>query len=103
MRTKHMGMAVLVALGVLLLWQGPAIAADQVNVNTATVEQLQTVKYIGATTAAAIVAYRTAHGMFKSLDGLTAVKGIGAKTLDKIREHLTVGMANPCNPCAGKM
>jgi len=95
-------MAVFATLGLLLLLQGPAMAADQVNINTATVEQLQAVKHVGAAIATAIVAYRTAHGVFRSLDELTAVKGIGAKTLEKIRPYLTAGMANPRNLLTGK-
>jgi type II secretory pathway component PulK len=48
------------------------------------------------------VDYREAHGPFKSVGGLTNVKGIGDKKLLKIAPHLTTGSANPCNPCAGK-
>jgi competence protein ComEA len=84
-------------------WQVPAMATDQVNVNTATVEELQAVKGIGEKIAAAIVAYRKEHGPFKSLDELVHVKGIGEKTLEKIRGHLTLGNINPCagsNPCS---
>jgi len=49
------------------------------------------VKGIGAKTAAAIVLYREAHGAFSSLDDLVKVKGIGARTLEKIRPYPSVG------------
>ena len=73
---------------------GSLYAAEAVlNVNTATVEQLQAVKGVGPKTAKAIVEYRTAHGNFTAIEGLTAVKGIGAKKLAKIRTSLTVKTA----------
>ena len=74
-----------------MVFAGATYAGDMVNVNTATVEQLETVKGIGPKTAAAIVSYRTEHGDFSSVDGLTAVKGIGDKKLQKIAGSLTVG------------
>ena len=61
------------------------------NINTATAEELAaTLSGVGMSRAEAIVAYRTEHGHFSSLDGLTAVKGIGAKTLEQNRHLLTV-------------
>ncbi len=95
--------ALLALMAMLAGWQAPATAADQVNVNTASAEELQAVKGIGEKTAATIVAYRTEHGSFKNLDDLVSVKGIGEKSLEKIRPHLTVGEENPCaagNPCS---
>jgi len=91
MRTKYLMTVIPVLLVALFAMQAPAYAAGQVNVNTATAEQLQEVKGIGAKTAAAIVAYREAHGVFSSLDDLAKVKGIGARTLEKIRPYLSVG------------
>jgi len=86
-------MAAVAAL--FIVAQLPAQAADKVDVNTATVEQLQQVKGIGAKTAAAIVAYRKAHGPFASLDDLTGVKGIGKKKLEKLRDSLTAVTPGP--------
>ena len=61
-----------------------------VNINTATVEELQQLKGIGAKKAAEIIAYREAHGEFKNVDELTNVKGIGKATLEKLRQELVV-------------
>ncbi len=61
-----------------------------INVNTATAQELQSLPRIGSVTAARIVAYRTEHGEFRSLEDLIKVKGIGAKTLEKIRELISV-------------
>jgi len=70
---------------------GPAWAGDAVNINTATAKELQMVHGFGTKTAAMIVAYRDEHGAFKSVDGLLHVKGIGKKTLEKIRDEVTIG------------
>lgn len=55
------------------------------NINTASVEELQTLPNIGESTAQRIVEYRTQHGNFASVDALQNVKGIGAKTLEKLK------------------
>lgn len=69
---------------------------NHVDINTATVEQLQAVNGIGKKTAAEIVAYREAHGLFKSVDALVHVKGIGEKKLEQIRDSIEVdGDPNP--------
>jgi len=69
----------------------PAFAGDHmVDINSATVEQLQDVKGIGDKTAMAIVAYRNEHGAYKDVDSLLHVKGIGEKKLAKIKDSLTV-------------
>jgi len=82
---KHVLALILAALASINL----AFAA--VNINTATPEELDAVKGIGPGKAQAIVDYRTKNGPFKSVDDLKAVKGFGAKTLDKLRSELTVG------------
>ncbi len=65
-------------------------ASGLVNINTATSEQLKTLNGIGDVKAQAIIDYRTEHGGFKSIDELLNVKGIGEKTLEKIRPGVTV-------------
>ena len=74
-----------------MMLAGGAYAGDMLNVNTASAAQLETIKGIGPKTAEAIVAYRTEHGDFTSVDALTSVKGIGDKKLKKIADGLTVG------------
>ena len=61
-----------------------------VNLNTATKEELDTVKGIGPVKAQAIVDYRKEHGPFKSVDELKNVRGFGEKTVAKMRSELTV-------------
>ena len=65
-------------------------AFAKVNVNTATVDELATLKGVGKAKAEAIVAYRTANGNFKTVEELTKVKGIGDKILEKIMPEITV-------------
>jgi len=84
---KNFFMAMVMAC---LMSMGVAYAADNIDVNTATSEQLQSVKGIGIKTAAAIVAYREAHGAFKSVNDLVLVKGIGKKKLAKIESHIEI-------------
>lgn len=83
--------------GLIAAWGllAPAVlmAAERVNVNTATIEELQAVKGIGEATARRIVDYRQAHGDFKSLDELSQVKGIGEKKAEKLANQLSVGAA----------
>ncbi|WP_197374882.1 ComEA family DNA-binding protein [Mycolicibacterium baixiangningiae] len=64
--------------------------AEPVNLNTATVEQLDTLPGVGPVTAAAIVAWRDANGAFGSVDQLGEVDGIGPARLAKLRELVHV-------------
>ena len=59
------------------------------DINTATVDELDTLPGIGAVLAGRIVAYREAHGPFPSVDALDHVDGIGEGTLAPIRPYLT--------------
>ncbi|ANJ67643.1 hypothetical protein A9404_09860 [Halothiobacillus diazotrophicus] len=75
-----------------------AYAMDKVNLNTATVTQLESVKGIGPKLAGAIVAYRQAHHGFKSLDELKSVKGIGDKKYVKIKNAFSLGAMKSTKP-----
>ena len=65
--------------------------AGPIDINTADAAALQGLPGIGETKAAAIIAHRDANGPFASVDDLTNVKGIGEKTLEKLKEQITVG------------
>ncbi|OIJ16173.1 hypothetical protein BKP35_04130 [Anaerobacillus arseniciselenatis] len=60
----------------------------KININHATVEELQTIPGIGPARAGAIVANREEQGRFQSIDDLVRVSGIGEKTLDNMREFI---------------
>ncbi len=69
---------------------GKGPLAEPVNLNTATVEQLDALPGVGPVTAAAIVAWRDANGKFASVDQLGDVDGIGPARLDKLRALVRV-------------
>ena len=66
--------------------------ADQatININSADAATLASLDGIGASKAEAIVAYRDANGPFQTPEELSKVKGIGARTVEKNAERLTV-------------
>ncbi len=74
----------------LFMAAGAVNAGDRININTATVVQLQTLTGIGHKTATAIVDYRNTHGLFGSIDALRKVKGIGKNRLEAIRDDVEV-------------
>lgn len=61
-----------------------------VNINTATSEELQSLPRIGPAMAQRIIAWREAHGGFRSVDELDAVPGIGPSMLENLRPLVTV-------------
>ena len=69
---------------------GAAAGAAKVGLNSATAEQLETLPRIGPALAARILAYRAAHGAFRSIDELGEVGGIGPKTLAGLRDLVTL-------------
>ena len=65
-------------------------ATEPVNVNTATEEELATVRGIGKVLARRIVEFRGQHGPFRKIEDLLKVQGIGEKSFEKLRPYLTV-------------
>jgi competence protein ComEA len=68
----------------------PGAPAQPVNLNSATLEQLDTLDGVGPATAQKILDYRTEHGGFGSVDELDQIPGIGEKRLAALREHVRV-------------
>lgn len=66
-------------------------AMEMVDINTADAAMLEMLPGIGATKAAAIVAYRDENGPFSTVEDLGMVKGIGEATVEKLRDKITVG------------
>lgn len=63
---------------------------NRVNINTATQNQLETLPGIGTVKAQSIINYRQQNGPFQSIENLLEVSGIGEKTLEGLREYITV-------------
>jgi competence protein ComEA len=61
-----------------------------VNLNTATLDQLESLPGIGPALAQRILAYREQHGPFRRVEDLLKVSGIGAKRLADLRPKVTV-------------
>jgi competence protein ComEA len=96
-RTKRVARALGLALATSVLLAGAAVAADDgggltgvVNVNTASVEELQLLPGIGEARAEALIALRKQRGGFKSVDELRDVKGIGEAGLAKLRPFVSL-------------
>lgn len=82
-------MKLLLTFLVTALFSVWAWAAEPVNINAASAEQIsEALKGIGQSKAEAIVAYRTANGKFEHVDELVNVKGIGIRTVDINRENI---------------
>jgi competence protein ComEA len=71
----------------------PESAGPQVNVNTATVQELQLLPRVGPALAQRIVDFRTANGPFKAPEELARVKGIGEKSFTRLAPYVSVSGA----------
>jgi competence protein ComEA len=93
MKSLKNGAAALAALLILvttgLAGAGGAAPTGVVNINEASLAELQLLPGIGLAKAKAIAEHRRAQ-RFTSVDDLTRVKGIGEKLVDKIRDHVVV-------------
>lgn len=69
---------------------GDAQPTGPIDLNTATLEQLESLPGVGPATAQAIIAERDRRGGFRSVDDLLDVRGIGPAKLDAIRDLVTV-------------
>jgi len=77
-----------------MAWAGP------VNINTADAKTLETLDGIGPAKAQAIVDYRKQNGLFRSVEDLGKVDGIGDKTLENLRGQVSVGGGAEPKPVA---
>lgn len=61
-----------------------------VNLNSATLQELEELPHIGPVTAQKIIDWRQAHGSFRNKEDLLEVSGIGLKTFEQLRSFITV-------------
>lgn len=69
----------------------PLVDDGLVNINTASIEELDRLPGIGETIAIRIIDYRTANGPFATIEDIVNVSGIGTATYEEIRDLITVG------------
>lgn len=69
----------------------PLAGEDLVNINTATLEELDKLPGIGPSTAQRIIAYRIDNGPFARIEDIVNVSGIGPATYEEIKDLITVG------------
>lgn len=86
MKVKLIISAMLLSLAMLVAM--PAFAGGKIDINSASTKQLAAIKGIGPKLSQAIVSYRDAHGAFHNVDELIQVRGIGKKSLERIRGQL---------------
>lgn len=67
-----------------------ASETEKININTADVNELQQLSGIGEKRAADIVKYREENGSFRAVEDLTKVSGIGEKTLENLKDSITI-------------
>lgn len=84
----------------LVLFASPAVFAETLDLNSATVADLVRLPGIGKVKANAIVDYRKQAGGFQSVDDLRRVKGVGKVTLEKLRPLVSVGGQPAAQPAA---
>jgi len=90
MKTRPFKIAACILLISMLLVPDYLIAAEKINLNTATLEELMTLERIGPKYAQRIIDYRETHGPFEKIEDIMKVKGIGPKTFNANKDVITV-------------
>ena len=81
-----------VAINIERLHAAPAEAQEIeiINVNSASLEELQVVRGIGPALADRIISFRDQNGPFEELDDLTLIRGIGSAKFERIKAQIAV-------------
>ncbi len=91
---KHLNKIQIIGLAMMLalVFSSGAWAVEdiKVDINTASIEQLSTLKYIGEKTAQKIVEYRKSNGPFEKVEDILNVSGIGPKTLAANKDKIVI-------------
>lgn len=69
--------------------KGENLREKSININTATKEQLILLPGIGESTAEKIIMYRNEKGIFKRIEDIMKIKGIGSKKFEKMKNYIT--------------
>lgn len=76
--------------GVKGVAKGSITGSGKINLNTASLEDLDSLPGIGPSTAEKILEYRKTNGRFKSVSDLLNISGIGEKKLEKFKDKVTI-------------
>lgn len=76
--------------GTIVSTQSGVSSEGIININSASLSELQKINGIGEVKAQSIIDYREKNGGFKSIEDIKNVEGIGAKTFDKIKDKLSI-------------
>ena len=90
MKKKTFRIALCILLVGMLVAPVFLMAAEKINLNTATLEELMTLDRIGPKYAQRIIDYRDTYGSFEKIEDIMKVKGIGPKTFEANKDRLTV-------------
>ena len=88
--SKSAIVAVLVSIAVILTGACCVSAMDQVNINTASIDQLMALDRVGAKYAQRIIEYRELNGPFLTIEDIMKVKGIGKKIFEQNKNVISV-------------
>jgi competence protein ComEA len=90
MKKRIIKIAMYIVLINLLVAPAFLMAAEKINLNTATLVELMTLDRIGPKYAQRIIDYRETYGPFEKIEDIMKVKGIGQKTFEANKDKITV-------------
>ena len=90
MKKRTFKLAMCILLISMLVAPAFLMAAEKINLNTATLEELMTLDRIGPKYAQRIIDYRDTYGPFEKIEDIMKVKGIGPKTFEANKDKITV-------------
>lgn len=82
---------ILTVIPFILATSAVSMGKDKININTATIQELQTLPRIRSKTARSIIHYRNLHGPFRSIEEIMNVPGISAKAFYRLKDLITIG------------
>ncbi|MFO7688447.1 MAG: ComEA family DNA-binding protein [Desulfobacterales bacterium] len=93
MQTINRSFAIMTAILTIFVLFSSVWAAEpqQIDINTASVQELTQLKGVGPAYAAKIVAYREANGPFAKSEDILQVPGIGVKTFEVNKDRIVAG------------
>ena len=90
MKNLRMMVSLFTVMAVIVGFAMTVGAADTININTASKEELMQLEGVGSAIAERIVEYREANGPFEAPEDIMNVKGIGESTYEKNKDRITV-------------